>query len=134
MKQSFEKMRMYFYCRLKIVLAQLIVNYVEALQDVKSGPSYVRIRLTYTETKPSIIPSKSVDRNGGSKRRKTGMQVCLHVNEMLFSCKWPFLPWSTAAVNPLIFSILVFIMMIPCLPETQCFWLRILYILNAEQL
>jgi hypothetical protein len=25
-------------------------------------------------------------------------------------------------------------MMIPCLPETQCFWLRILYILNAQQL
>jgi hypothetical protein len=25
-------------------------------------------------------------------------------------------------------------MMIPCLPETQCFLLRILYILNAQQL
>ena len=101
MKQSFEKIRMYFYCRLKIVLAQLIFNYVEALQDVKSGPSSVRVRLTYTETKPSIIPSKSVDR---MKRRKTGMRICLHVIEnLLFSCKWTFLPWSSTAVNPLIF-------------------------------
>lgn len=56
----------------KDALKFAIVNPLEIILDVKSGPSYVRIRLTYTETKPSIIPSKSVDRNGGSKRRKTG--------------------------------------------------------------
>ncbi|KAJ6399683.1 hypothetical protein OIU77_020271 [Salix suchowensis] len=55
----------------KDALKFAIVNPLETILDVKSGPSSVRVRLTYTETKPSIKPSKSVDRNGGLKRRKT---------------------------------------------------------------
>ncbi|KAJ6920992.1 hypothetical protein NC651_014539 [Populus alba x Populus x berolinensis] len=50
----------------KDALKFAIVNPLEIILDVKSGPSSVRIRLTYTETKQSIIPSKSVDGNGGT--------------------------------------------------------------------
>ncbi|CAK7346075.1 unnamed protein product [Dovyalis caffra] len=50
----------------KDALKFAIVNPLETLLDVKSGPTSVRIRLTYTETKPSIMPLKSVDVNGGT--------------------------------------------------------------------
>ncbi|KAJ6921000.1 hypothetical protein NC651_014546 [Populus alba x Populus x berolinensis] len=51
---------------LEIILLCRMLNLAQALSASV---------LTYTETKQSIIPSKSVDGNGGSKRRKTGMRV-----------------------------------------------------------
>ncbi|KAJ4832908.1 hypothetical protein Tsubulata_026922 [Turnera subulata] len=51
----------------------LILHYSEAFQDIKSGPSSCRIRLTYTQAKSSTEPLNSTDRNEGYKRRKTGI-------------------------------------------------------------
>ncbi|XP_002510624.2 tRNA pseudouridine synthase Pus10 isoform X2 [Ricinus communis] len=57
----------------KEALKFAIANPLERLLDVKSGPSSCRIRLTYTQAKPSGIAPNSVPGGEGCKRRKTGI-------------------------------------------------------------
>ncbi|XP_065847044.1 uncharacterized protein [Euphorbia lathyris] len=67
----------------KDALKLAIVDPLEKLLVVKSGPSSCRIRLTYTQAKPSCNAS-SVERGESCKRRKTGTDVDLEsINDQL---------------------------------------------------
>uniref|UniRef100_A0A2P2JQK1 tRNA pseudouridine(55) synthase n=1 Tax=Rhizophora mucronata TaxID=61149 RepID=A0A2P2JQK1_RHIMU len=55
----------------KDALKYAVVNSLEALLGVKSGPSSYRICLTYTESQALSVAPNMMERNGVSKRKKT---------------------------------------------------------------
>ncbi|KAJ8762204.1 hypothetical protein K2173_007360 [Erythroxylum novogranatense] len=70
----------------KDALKFALATSLETLLGVKSGPTSYRIRLTYTENATSSISSDVAERNGGSKRRKTGSDLSSELLEVTREC------------------------------------------------